>query len=360
MKIYSPTIIGDTSLTGTLDVTGGITGSLLGTASFAESASAVSTTPATDNVEYALTFVAEEAAGTQQVRTDDNANITFNPSTGVLSVPTLSGNATNATSASHALIADDLVSSANINITSISASNASFINLTAVSASFGSVTTVTGSAVIIGDEFIILNANPPVARYAGLLVYDSGSGLTASLEWDGEQDTWIAVEETGQSAFILTGPSGSRGSEVFPTVNKLQKGGGFNYLVDSSITDDGTNVIIDTNLIISGSAVGQVANITITSSTGSIDCSTGNFFTLTLASGVDTHLAATSIQAGQTINLKITNNATSVGTISFAPEFQFTGGTPFAVTATTSAVDVMTFISFDGTTLQATGLKNFS
>jgi hypothetical protein len=63
---------------------------------------------------------------------------------------------------------------------------------------------------------------------------------------------------------------------------------------------------------------------------------------------------------GQTINVKITNNATAAGTISFAPEFEFAGGTAFTATAATSSVDVMTFISFDGTSLQATGLKNFS
>jgi hypothetical protein len=71
----------------------------------ATTASAVDTTPADDNVEYAITFVAEEAAGTQVVRTDDNSNITFNPTTAVLSVPTLNGNATTATSASYALTA---------------------------------------------------------------------------------------------------------------------------------------------------------------------------------------------------------------------------------------------------------------
>ena len=105
---------------------------------------------------------------------------------------------------------------------------------------------------------------------------------------------------------------------------------------------------------------GDVGSLSIASTTASMDCSAGNFFTLTLANGVDTHLDATNITAGQTINLKVTNNATGAGTISFAPEFEFVDGTAFEVTATTSAVDIMTFVSFDGTSLQATGLKNFS
>ena len=128
-----------------------------------------------------------------------------------------------------------------MNINSITASFASF-----TSASIGSLRTVTGSAVIIGDEFIILNADTPTARYAGLVVYDSGSGTpaTASFEWDGLSDNWIIVEESGNSGVVLTGPTGSKGSEVEPTVNTLQKGGGHHTLIDSSITDDGTTTSV--------------------------------------------------------------------------------------------------------------------
>jgi hypothetical protein len=231
----------------------------------ASTASVIDTTPADDNVEYAVTFVAQEAAGTQAVRTDDNSNITFNPTTAVLSVPTLNGNALTATSASHALIANNLTPGANITVNDISASNGNFVTLSAVSASFGYVQTVTGSAVIIGDEFIILNADTPTARYAGMIVYDSGSNATASLEWDGEIDTWIAVEETQNTAVMITGPTGSRGSETYTGVNKLQKGLGWNYIGDSSITDDGTTVSIAANVDTTGSvaaSAGFVGNLT--------------------------------------------------------------------------------------------------
>ena len=83
---------------------------------------------------------------------------------------------TTATSASHAIradIADDLDSTARINITDITASNATF-----TSASIGYLRTITGSATIIGDEYLILNADSPTKRFAGIKVYDSGSGST--------------------------------------------------------------------------------------------------------------------------------------------------------------------------------------
>ena len=128
----------------------------------------------------------------------------------------------------------------------------------------------------------------------------------------------------------------------------------------SALTTTKDDEVVVPNLTISGSAVGEVGVITPTSSTGSMDCSLGNMFTMTLDNGTDVRLEASNIQAGQTINLKLTNNATSAGTISFGSGFEFEGGTPFTATATTSAVDILTFVSFDGTTLQATGLKNFS
>ena len=121
--------------------------------------------------------------------------------------------------------------------------------------SFAYLKQITGSAKIIGDEFLVLNADTPAARYAGIKVYDSGSGTpaTASLEWDGLNDNWILVEESGKSGVLLTGATGSKGGEVLPTKNRLQKGGGHHTLLDSNITDDGTDVTISTPL--SASAV---------------------------------------------------------------------------------------------------------
>jgi hypothetical protein len=148
-----------------------------------------------------------------------------------------------ATTASHALgLADGL----NINANTVTASAAQFTTLVATSASFGYVNVTTGSAVIIGDSFIIVNADTPIAPFAGIKVYDTGSASTASIEWNGNADIWITVEENGDSAMILTGLSGSKGSEVAPALNKLLKGTGNNTVADSSITDNGTNVSFTT------------------------------------------------------------------------------------------------------------------
>jgi len=136
--------------------------------------------------------------------------------------------------------------------------------------------------------------------------------------------------------------------------------------VSGSFSVTGSTTLADTTLgdtTYSGSVVGEVSALSISSQTASLDCSTGNFFTLTLVSGSDTHLDPSNIKAGQTINLKLSQPTTATdshGTISFESSFEFVDGTAFEPTAVSGSVDVMTFISFDGSTLQATGLKNFS
>jgi len=178
-------------------------------------------------------YVITDAAATMITGSVTDATLTFTKDDAT-TFPLTVNNVANAVTAQTASF---LPAGTNLNINSITASFASF-----TSASIGSLRTVTGSAVIIGDEFIILNADTPTARYAGLVVYDSGSGTpaTASFEWDGLSDNWIVVEESGNSAVVLTGPTGSKGSEVEPTVDTLQKGGGHHQLIDSNVTDDGS------------------------------------------------------------------------------------------------------------------------
>ena len=213
-----------------------------------------------------LTFV-DARNDTQGLSTSNNLQYFDNP--GYLQVNELRGTASYAITSQ---TASYLPPSTNLNINSITASNATF-----TSASVGYLRTVTGSATIIGDEFIILNADTPAARYAGLKVYDSGSGTpaTASFEWDGLSDNWILVEESGNSGVLLTGPTGSKGSEVLPTVNTIQKGGGHHTLIDSNITDNGTSVNVSSPLTASAFS-GDGSGLT---NTGELSKSGSTYFT---------------------------------------------------------------------------------
>lgn len=158
--------------------------------------------------------------------------------------------ATSASFATTAGVALTVQNGLNISASNITVANNLVVNGTA---SFAYTKTTTGSAVVIGDEFIILNADTPTAPFAGIMVYDTGSASTASLEWNGNADYWIVVEEGGQSAAILTGATGSKGSEAFPTSNRLVKGTGNQQIVNSNISDNGSIVSINSNTQVTGS-----------------------------------------------------------------------------------------------------------
>ena len=113
------------------------------------------------------------------------------------------------------------------------------------------------------------------------------------------------------------------------------------------------------NQVFSGSVRGEVETLSIASTTASMDLTAGNFYDITLAAGADTHLVATNINAGQTINLQVTQNATA-GTISFPDYFKFEDGTDYVASTGSGAIDIVTFISFDGTNLLASSVKNLA
>ncbi len=234
----------------------------------ADSASVITTTDSLNSptIPHYLTFV-DARNDTQELFT--SIDLQYNPNLERLTVKNLIGTASYAVTSE---TASYLPPSTDLNISSITASNATF-----TSASIGYLRTVTGSATIIGDEFIILNADTPAARYAGLKVYDSGSGTpaTASLEWDGLSDNWILVEESGNSGVLLTGPTGSKGAEVLPTVNTIQKGGGHHTLIDSNITDNGSSVNVSVPLTASAFS-GDGSGLT---GTGELQKSGSTYFT---------------------------------------------------------------------------------
>ena len=68
----------------------------------------------------------------------------------------------------------------------------------------------------------------------------------------------------------------------------------------------------------------------------------------------------TNKQINNCINLRLNQPSTGSGTITFNSSYDFAGGTPFTASLTASNVDILTFISFDNTTLFGTGLKKFS
>jgi len=125
--------------------------------------------------------------------------------------------------------------------------------------SFAYITSVSGTAKIIGDNYIILNNDTPTQRFAGVAVYDSGSaGVTASLEFDGQTNDWFYEYSddggvTTDHGVVMFGPEYSgKGSPTYLTNNRVPKSNGNHHLLDSNISDTGTTITLGSAVDVSG------------------------------------------------------------------------------------------------------------
>ena len=215
------------------------------------------------------------------------------------------------------------------------------------------------SQVVIGGRSNNLSAGDSVSIWGGF-----GNSLSG-----GEDNAIMAGRSnsinSGEFNTILGGRSNAINSSAFYASivggqNNVLSGHQRSVILGGNgLSTTKSDEVVVPSLTTNGAVVQNVESISITSNTGSLDASLGNLFTLTLQNGVDTHLELTNQVAGQTFQLKITNNATSAGTISFDSQFEFEGGTAFTATASTNAVDILTFVCFGGN-VQCVGAKNFS
>jgi hypothetical protein len=130
-------------------------------------------------------------------------------------------------------------------------------------------------------------------------------------------------------------------------------------LLTGSYATTGSNSFTGSQTI-TGSVLGNVNALTIAANTASMNLSNGNFFTLTLVSGSTTQLAASNIKAGQTINLLITQASVGTGSLSYNSTFKFTPGNQYTASISSSYKDILTFITFDNSTIYASAIKNLS
>ncbi len=185
--------------------------------------------------------------------------------------------------------------------------------------SFAYIQQITGSAKIIGDAFIILNADSPTERYAGIKVYDSGSTpiSTGSFQWDSVNNDWFYEYEKDATdyAVVLFGPEFStKGTPTYPTTNAIQKGTGGHHLGDSLLSDDGSTVSMTGTFDVTGA---------ISSSVGFKGDLDGNAATATTASYIAGITSAGLVSGTGTDSMKsadslTTTSATAAGTRSIA------------------------------------------
>jgi cytoskeletal protein CcmA (bactofilin family) len=109
----------------------------------------------------------------------------------------------------------------------------------------------------------------------------------------------------------------------------------------------------------SGSLSGNVVPLSVVSSTASLDCNLGNFFTLTLPNSTSTHLTATNISPGLTLTLQI-KQVGGVGLLEFnSTKFNFPRLNLPVITLQSGVTDIATFVSFDSDSLNGVLTNDF-
>jgi hypothetical protein len=342
---YPLTISSSLTVTGSVVSILGFTGSLLGTASFANNVVSASFANNATSASFAATAsfllgsIASASYATFAVTSSYATDFTI---ANTASINVLEGNVTaslvrnTADTYTTSPKVNQIVTLTQAEYNSIGSPDANTLYIISGSTPFNPlIYATTGSNTFIGNQTI-----------SGSL--DVQSGITGSLLGTSSFATTASYAINAATASFLDGTVASASfASTASFVVTAQTASFFNL---SAVTQ---------NAVFSGSVRGEVENKTYTSNTASIDLSTGNFFTTTLGDGVANYINFTNINPGQTINLRVTNGAAGNGTVSFPSSVKQVSGSAYVPTATPNAVDIVTFISFDSTNLYLSNIKNF-
>lgn len=145
----------------------------------------------------------------------------------------------------------------------------------------------------------------------------------------------------------------------------ISSGSNTTFSGDVVISGSSSNLEVQGDLHVTGSLTTSVQTINPTfQPTGwtiALPVSTGNFFETTLQpSSAHEIIFGIGGGPGQTVNLKINQNSSTPGTITWSNTVEFPDGFDSGSSIGTNDVDVFSFVTFDGSTWYGTGLKNFS
>jgi hypothetical protein len=194
----------------------------------------------------------------------------------------------------------------------------------------------------------------------------TGSNLGA-IRYDGNNTqlslTNYVVDEITTGSFIeLVTDSGNTNTQITLRSNFnnsetsliVQNFNGYNGVTVNS--DDffvNSLTYLNANTVISGSLRGEVNPVTITSNTGSINFSEGNFFTMNPSANF--HISGQNIAPGQTINVLIAPTGSGI-TATFEGNLKQPSGSEYV--PTDGGLDIITLVSFDNSNAYVTNVKN--
>ena len=193
-----------------------------------------------------------------------------------------------------------------------------------------------------------VNITSPVAKQ--YLEYDAGIWRNRTIQYDDINASGAGIISSSAQLESL-GVSVSSGSTT---------------TFDTDVVISGSNLTVTGSVNVRGSLTSPV--ITISPSfkplgwTVEIDPTQGNFFETTLRNGSVNNIDIVNASAdpGQTINIKINQNATSAGTINWSSNVKFAEGGISGSSTGLSEIDVFSLVTWNDGNYYATGLKNFS
>lgn len=233
--------------------------------------------------------------------------------------------------------------------------------LEAVSGGINSTGSIIGSTSIkagqsagaFASDSIELGSTSVPVQYGNMVIHNN---LTSNLgnKYNGFQ----IVDQGGQTLQFANSAFTGLGNDVhFLGMGGNSTGRGDNIKMWSSGSQATLN--FETLSRFSSGVYNDVNTITIASNTASLDLDSSNTFKFT-AQSTATHIVPTNIKAGQVINIEVTQDVGGAGTITFDPAFKFPGGTAPTLTTTSNAIDLISAVSYDGTTLLANATQNYS
>jgi hypothetical protein len=230
-------------------------------------------------------------------------------------------------------------------VTSIQASTSS-LNLFSASAqiSLNNINQFTSSA---NDKFLAIQASTASLNNFTASQQPSFNALNAFTASQNTKNSTLGLYTASvDSQFVQVGASTS-------SLNTFSASAQYSINALSALTAS-VNVTTGSNTFTgkqtySSSIVGLVIPLVVSSSATTMDCSLGNFFTLQLLTS-SVSLTPSNIQSGQTITLRITQ-ASTPGLLTYPASIKFPQGQTYSATAVSGAVDILTFVSFDTSSL---------
>ncbi len=230
---------------------------------------------------------------------------------------------------------------------------------------------------------------PAGFNYAGVTINDGDNGVTFYGNKVNAGGTG-AVAPSGQAAFAIqagatadstTGDNTSfaiNNADGFPNFTKttifrrpvsasagISASGDIdlqgNLLVYGTSNSIGGSTILTGSIVTTGSVATEVISGSHDGSNFSLDMAKGNMYTVSLVSGSNINIQPANIKKGGTVMLKTiqpSTSANSYGGLTYESSVKFSGGTALQPTQASGSVDVFTFVSFDGTTLDTTSVTD--